>query len=314
MNRILTTEIWQEAKKLARNASSRKLAIAYVTADHVGLRKGDVLVTDASPRSIKSGQTDAKLLAKLHKDGVAIHSHEGLHSKVMLIGKYAVVGSANMSGSGLTETAVLSDEPTIRSGVASFIAQLCNKKNSRLNEKDIATLCKIKVARTGWTKTKPKKPVRIRRLGNATWIVGAFYDSRDPTKDEQKQIDRGNSDVNKKFGTANKEYEWIRWGKKTKLAKGCRVGDTLILIYSPKGGRVRSVTRRLPVLLKRRIGPTHIAMFHDESARGSDEVNWSRFQRILRAAGYQRDVRPGSVQRLEPEMARIIDRKWTRVR
>ena len=148
MNRILTTEIWYEAKKLARTASSRKLAVAYVTADHVGLRSGDVLVTDASPRSIKSGQTDAKLLAKLHKAGVVIHSHEGLHSKAMLIGKYAVVGSANMSGSGLAEAAVLSDEPTIRSGVASFIAQLCTKK-SRLRDEDIAALCKIEVVRTG---------------------------------------------------------------------------------------------------------------------------------------------------------------------
>jgi len=148
VNRILTTEIWYEAKKLARTASSRKLAVAYVTADHVGLRSGDVLVTDASPRSIKSGQTDAKLLAKLHKAGVVIHSHEGLHSKAMLIGKYAVVGSANMSGSGLAEAAVLSDEPTIRSGVASFIAQLCTKK-SRLRDEDIAALCKIEVVRTG---------------------------------------------------------------------------------------------------------------------------------------------------------------------
>ncbi|HZR85979.1 MAG TPA: phospholipase D family protein [Bradyrhizobium sp.] len=181
MNRILTTEIWQEAKKLARTASSRKLAVAYVTADHVALRRGDVLVTDASPRSIRSGQTDAKLLAKLHKAGVVIHSREGLHSKVMLIGKYAVVGSANMSGSGLTEAAVLSDEPTIRSGVASFIAQLCTKK-SRLDGPAIAALCKIEVIRSGWPKAKPKKPIRIRRLGNATWIVGVYDLSAIPPK------------------------------------------------------------------------------------------------------------------------------------
>jgi hypothetical protein len=312
VNRILTTEIWHEAKKLARTASSRKLAVAYVTADHVGLRTGDVLVTDASPRSIKSGQTDAKLLAKLHKAGVAIHSREGLHSKVMLIGKYAVVGSANMSGSGLTEAAVLSDEPTIRSGVASFIAQLCTKK-SRLDGEDIAALCKIEVVRTGWPKGMPKKPIRIPRLGNATWIVGVYDLKRDPAEDEQKRIDRATSDINERLGAAAEEYDWIRWGKKGRFAKECRVGDTLIHVYNPKSGRGRTITRRRAVVLKR-TEPNWIRIYLSEETRDSHEVNWSRFQRILRAADYPRKVQPGSVQRLEPEMARTVDRKWARVK
>lgn len=312
MNKILTTEIWREARKLARTASSRKLAIAYVTTDHIGLRTGDVLVTDASARAIKSGQTDAKLLAKLFENGVSIHSHEGLHSKVMLLGKYAVVGSANMSGSGLTEAAVLSDEPTIRSGAASFIAQLSTKR-SRLDGKDIAALCKIKVVRTGWPRGKRKKQVRIRRLGNATWIVGVYDLVRDPTKVEQKHIDRATSDINERLGAEHEEYDWIRWGKKGKFARECRVGDTLIHIYNPKSGRGRIVTRRRPVLLKR-TEPNWIRIYLGEATRDSHEVNWSRFQRIVRAAGYPRNVRPGSVLRLEPEMARIIDRKWTRVR
>ncbi|MDA9519833.1 hypothetical protein XI06_05540 [Bradyrhizobium sp. CCBAU 11434] len=312
MNRILTTEIWHEAKKLARTASSRKLAVAYVTADHIGLRMGDVLVTDASPRSIRSGQTDAKLLAKLHKAGVVIYSREGLHSKVMLIGKYAVVGSANMSESGLTEAAVLSDEPTIRSGVASFIAQLCTKK-SRLDDQAIAALCKIEVVRNGWPKGKPKKPIRVRRLGNATWIVGVYDLKRDPTDDEQKHIDRATTEINERLGAEAEEYDWIRWGKKGKFAKECRVGDTLIHVYNPKSGRGRTITRRRAVLLKR-TEPNWIRIYLSEETKDSHEVNWSRFQRVLRAADYQRKVKPGSVQRLEPEMARAIDRKWTRVK
>jgi hypothetical protein len=67
------------------------------------------------------------------------------------------------------------------------------------------------------------------------------------------------------------------------------------------------------VLLKRN-EPNWTRIYLGEETRDCHEVSWSRFQRILRAASYQRDVLPGSVQRLEPEMARIIDRKWTRVR
>ena len=312
MNRALTTDIWREAKRRSRAASSRKLAIAYVTKDHIGMSAGDVLVTDASSRAIRSGQTDAKLLAELHKNGVAIHSHDGLHSKVMLLGKYALVGSANMSDSGLTEATVLTDDPTIRSGVASFIAHLSTKR-SLLSTREIAALCRIKVVRTGWPKGKRKKPVQIPRLGNATWIVGVYDLVRDPSADEQKWIDRATSEINERLGAAEEEYDWIRWGKKAKFAKECRVGDTLIYIDNPKSGKGRPVTRRRAVLLKR-TEPNWVRVYVEETTRAADKVNWSRFRRILREAGYARKVGPSSVQRLEQEMAAAIDRKWTRVR
>jgi hypothetical protein len=77
------------------------------------LRAGDMLVTDASPRAIRSGQTDAKLLRKLHHMGVVIYSREGLHSKVALFGNHVIVDSANMSGSNLIEASVITDNPVI---------------------------------------------------------------------------------------------------------------------------------------------------------------------------------------------------------
>jgi hypothetical protein len=67
------------------------------------------------------------------------------------------------------------------------------------------------------------------------------------------------------------------------------------------------------VLLKR-IEPNWTRIYLSEETRDSHEINWSRFLRILRAADYPRKVKPGSVQRLEPEMARAIDRNWTRVK
>ena len=80
MNRVLTAEIWREVKKRARTVKSRKAAIAYVTKDLIGLRAGDVLITDASERAIRSGQTSAPLLRELHRNRVEIYSHKGLHS------------------------------------------------------------------------------------------------------------------------------------------------------------------------------------------------------------------------------------------
>jgi hypothetical protein len=147
MNRLLE-EIWAVAKKLSKGAAVRQLEIAYVTQDHVGLRDGDVLVCDASDRMIRMGQTDAKLLKRLHEQGVAVHNVPGLHSKVMLLGSHAIVGSANVSGSRLTEASVVTDTSQIRSGVASFIAQLA-KPITELDGPKIDRLCGIEVVRTG---------------------------------------------------------------------------------------------------------------------------------------------------------------------
>jgi hypothetical protein len=121
LQQVLTDKIWRDVAKRARSAPSRKAAIAYVTTNDVGLRAGDVLIADASVRAIRSGQTDARLLRKLHDAGVIIYCREGLHSKVALFGKHAVVGSANMSGSDLIEASVITDSAIIVSGVAAFI-------------------------------------------------------------------------------------------------------------------------------------------------------------------------------------------------
>jgi hypothetical protein len=93
----------------------------------------------------------------------------------------------------------------------------------------------------------------------------------------------------------------------------CREGDTLIQICNQKGNRRRSVTRRLPILLKRN-EPNCIRFYIGDPQRNSDQITWSRFQRILKKAEYPRHIRPFSVQPLDSDMAETIDRKWTRVR
>jgi hypothetical protein len=170
LNQVLTDKVWRDVAKRARSAPIRKVAIAYVTTDDIGLRAGDVLVTDASSRAIRSGQTDAKLLRKLHGAGVVIYSREGLHSKVALFGKHAIVGSANMSRSDLIEASVITASPVIVSGVAAFIKKLSTAR-TRLNAREIGKLCAIEVVRTGRFTGRQRTPNPVRRLGNATWIT-----------------------------------------------------------------------------------------------------------------------------------------------
>ena len=169
MQRVLSSDLWKTVTAQARKAKQRQAAIAYVTEDHLNLKSGDVLVVDASEGTIRSGGTDAKLLDELHHRGVILYDCHDLHAKVMLLDDIAVVGSANMSQSSgsLVEAAIITDQSSIVSGVASFIEQL-KKKPNRLSSAKIAELCKIEVIRRGGLGGAPqgKRKNPVKRLGN----------------------------------------------------------------------------------------------------------------------------------------------------
>lgn len=196
MQRVISRDLWQVIRRLARKASRRRAAISYVTRDLVGFKAGDVLVVDASRRSIACGETSAAVLQDLHRRGVHIHSCADLHAKVFLFDRVAVVASANMSESSrqtLIEAGVATDAVTVVSGVASFIEQLVSV-TPRLSERQIKGLCSIPVVRRrGRVRRRTRRMPRPRRLGDQTWLVGVRELAHDPVPEEQKAIDRSRS-------------------------------------------------------------------------------------------------------------------------
>lgn len=74
--------------------------VAYIGVDAptvMPLKRGDILVCDASPLSIKSNRTSADALAAYHRRRVTVFSMPGLHAKVITSSTWAWVGSANAS-------------------------------------------------------------------------------------------------------------------------------------------------------------------------------------------------------------------------
>lgn len=60
--------------------------------------------------------------------------------------------------------------------------------------------------------------------------------------------------------------------------------------------------------------PDRNRFYTEDAAGGSDEIGWSKFQRILKEVGFSRAVKPMSASKLDPTMVEFIDRKWTRIR
>jgi hypothetical protein len=314
VQRVLSKDLWTEVRKQARASNWRKGAIAYVTRDLVGFRKGDTLVVDASALAIRNGETNAPLLRRLHKKGVQLYDCSDLHAKILLLDDVAIVGSGNMSSSSerrMVEAALISDHGSVVAGVASLIEQLI-KQSLPLDKKQIAQLCKIKVVRRGGRiGAGPKRrKIRIAKLGNQTWIVGVRELKQEPKPEEQRLIDRATRSLQEKLGVDDDDFGWIKWGVRGRFARECREGDMLIEVWrSSAAKRPSVVVKAAPVLLKQ---PTkRWARFYVGEPTGrSQKIGWGQFQQLLREIGYPRQVKAGSVQLVEPDIADTIGRKW----
>jgi hypothetical protein len=314
VQRVLSNDLWTEVRKQARASNTRKGAIAYVTRDLVGFRKGDALVVDASAPAIRNGETDARLLRKLHNKGVRLYDCADLHAKILLLDGVAIISSGNMSSSSenrMVEAALISDHGSVVGGVASLIEQLV-KQSSELDKKQISQLCRIKVIRRGgWNVARQnrRKP-RITDLGNRTWIVGVRELKGDPRPEEQTLIDSAMRSLHERLGSDEDDFNWIKWGVRGRFPQECRAGDLLIQIWrSADAKRPSAVIKPVPVLLKQ---PTkQWTRFYVSQASGrSPEMTWGRFQRLLNEVGYPREVKARSVQLVDPDIADTIDRKW----
>ena len=154
MLRVVSDGLWADIKKLRAKNKPVFAAVAYVTSDsHLKFGRGDVLVCDASDQAIGSGQTTAAVLEAAVGRGAQVYSSPGLHAKVLVLGRVAVVGSANMSASSastLDEAALITDDARAVVGVRVLVEKLA-RGGDRVDDDFIARILKIKVrkARNG---------------------------------------------------------------------------------------------------------------------------------------------------------------------
>ena len=315
MQKILSNGLWKTIRAQARKAKRRKTAIAYVTKDLIGYKRGDVLVTDASERAISSGETNAKLLRTLSKRGVCLYHCGDLHAKVLLFDDVAVIGSGNMSNSSagvLVEAGVITDHASTVSGVASFIEQLIRQSDELLLPR-IAQLCKIKVVRWGGRGAGAKKKHRtnIAPIGNRTWLVGVYELIKEPTPAERKSINQATHVLNTRLNLSEDDFDWLRWSGRSRFAMECREGDSLIQIWRSRRAvkhpsEVLSVT---PVLLRQKAESG--ARFYMKNIKGDyAKMSWGNFKRLLKEVGYAHGVSANMARLLDPDMADAIVRRW----
>ncbi|MBI5168637.1 MAG: hypothetical protein HZA61_04025 [Candidatus Eisenbacteria bacterium] len=98
------------------------------------LRKGSLLVVNASKDAIEAGQTSPRALLRYLDRGVRIFSVENLHAKVFVLGRRAFVGSTNVSSSSkesLIEAVLETTDPRAVLDARRFIDDLARQELGR---------------------------------------------------------------------------------------------------------------------------------------------------------------------------------------
>jgi hypothetical protein len=128
-----TENIWPRITKLCRTGRAF-VAVAFLgkgARKLLPLRRGSVLVVNASEGCVKQGQTCPAELMKFVRAGVDVHSAPDLHAKVFAFPKSAIVGSTNASKSSAKywhEAVVISGDSRLVKQAREFVLDVSGER------------------------------------------------------------------------------------------------------------------------------------------------------------------------------------------
>jgi len=123
-------DIWRELRAISRH---RKCPL-YVAVPYLGnaggkllyLKRGDVLIVALTLANSRNGSVCPSEIGRLQAKGVRVFLAPYLHAKVMLCGRKAVVGSANLSQTSfahLDEAAMLTTDTAVVKHIRAWFRQ-----------------------------------------------------------------------------------------------------------------------------------------------------------------------------------------------
>ena len=197
---LITKNVWAEITKAVKTSKVKSMvAVAYFgqnAAAMLPLKKGSILLVDASEKSVKCGHTCPAELLKLYYKGVQIYSLENLHAKIYLVDKNMFIGSANVSGNSarvLKEAIIKTNDKRSLEDAKEFIILHCRIE---MGDEELKRLEKIYNPpknggpRSTLKKTNPK--------GTQPKFIVVKLEAHTWTKEENAQFQMGLKDAKKK--------------------------------------------------------------------------------------------------------------------
>lgn len=281
MEQFLTGDIWNEVNKNLKGTKNNIACIAYITSNQLKLKKGDILVCDASDYSIKQGSTSAEIIESYFNKGVVIYNKSVLHSKLLLTEKFIVIGSANLSSNSaknLIESAVLTDNGTLISQTKAFCHNLI-EESIKLTKQSIDELKKIPVIKRG-SKPPSKSKVRRMKFGNSHWIVPIVELSNNLYNPVRFHVEKTKKNIAETENIKEEQIGYLRCRIKSKFTKNAKIGDQIILIWSNKE-KTRRIVYHPATILKIEKDENIIHIYHDD-LNSEKKESWTKFKLFIK--------------------------------
>lgn len=309
MDTILTGNIWRQVAARANAAKRRMAAVAYVSsAKYLKLSRDDVLVCDASNRAIKAGETSVHILQPLVQLGVEVRCRPDLHAKVAVFGRFALIGSSNLSVSSeedLTELALLTDRKQIVAQATAFIHNL-REGSEEIDDEFLQRILKLKVRRAGG-RGRTRQGERI-RIGNKVWLVSAQELRDDSFPEEGPSVEKAERKASKLVADDDSTISWVRFTGKTRFRSVARAGDIVVQIVESLSGKRTTVFPPCPIVLRQDVA--YWTRFYLAEPEDGQSLPWGQFKKNAKKNGLSR-ISEGSLRQLSPREVLVLEGLWT---
>lgn len=310
MLRVVSEGLWAELNKLGRG-SKKAAAIAYVTSDSdLTFGKGDVLVCDVSDEAIRAGQTSVDVLRAIVKRGGDVFSSPGLHAKSMVLGRVAVVGSANMSeasASHLVEAAVITDDARAVAGVRVFVEQL--SQNADIVDKSFLDRIAELPVRDRPRGSRRRKSVVLREP--RAWFVSLAPLDEERYEHEAELVEAERSVAKDEVEYVDSEAGYVRFTGNSLFKKEARPGDLVISAWTPtRKSRRGSVYAPTPILRRKDVGNVTHFFFEEYSDHDDTVVAFSSFKKLWEKLGGTSALNVKSTREMSVDLLESIRRDW----
>jgi hypothetical protein len=238
---FLTQEcLWPTLKELAEGCQQRKMvAVPYIGKDGakpLKLNEGDVLICALTEANARKGLVCPDEIARLRRKGVRVYIQDHLHAKVYLIGRAAVVCSANLSQSSinnLDEAGLLITDQKVTPSIRAWFKERMGQEVTP----EWLEYCKgvYKPPKIEGESSNGRKPNGVR---TGTWLIRVG--DEDYPEDEASAYEAGYREAKKRLSRGKVfKIEDIRWTDHSgNFPKMARRGDLIIQIYERSGGQV----------------------------------------------------------------------------
>lgn len=282
---LSNTDLWRTITSRIKTANRVHAAIAYLGSSGsrlLPLSKGDHLVVDMSPSTVKAGATNPFEVEKLLKRGVNVFTRSNLHAKLVVVDNLLIAGSANVSLRSvdiLDEAAIITSDRMAILRARDFIERLSTEP---IRPKYLAQ-CKqqYKSPRIAKGSKLPKSASWLRTEHAKLWIVSLI--TGEIPEGEQAEFDKGERKAKKLLRNADhSQITDFHWPRKPKMADEFKLGDWVIQIIKD-GNRiyVQPPAQYLYQHHFRRGKNKHNerwVFYFEDDIRGQ-EMSWSTFKR-----------------------------------